>query len=86
MDNQEEFEIIEIEKDLKEESKKAVTKSTLLAIASTIMMTSGLMYAYKNNITPAIGTGLSSILFGISSGMEMNKSANLDKKIKSLRK
>ena len=86
MENQEEFEIIEIEKDLKEESKKAVTKSTLLAIASTIMMTSGLMYAYKNNITPAIGTGLSSILFGISSGMEMNKSANLDKKIKSLRK
>lgn len=86
MENQEEFEIIEIEKDLKEESKKAVTKSTLLAVASTIMMTSGLMYAYKNNITPAIGTGLSSILFGISSGMEMNKSANLDKKIKSLRK
>ena len=86
MENQEEFEIIKIEKDLKEESKKAVTNSTLLAVASTIMMTSGLIWAYKNQITPAIGTGLASVLFGISSGAEMNKSANIDEKIKQLRK
>lgn len=86
MEKQEEFEIIKIQKDLEKESKEAIVKSTLLEITSPICMTAGLILAYKNNMSQAIGMGTLSVLTGMLSGIELEKSFNIKEKIKSLKK
>ena len=86
MENLEEFEIIKIEKDLKEEKRLIITASTLHAISSTIFMSLGLFYAYKHQLAPAVLEGIASLGLGMSAGMKMNEIENIDTKIKSLRK
>ena len=86
MKNQEEFEIIKIEKNLEKEKSSIITGCTMNVICSTIFMSLGIFYAYKHQLTPSILDGIASIVLGISAGMKRNEIDNINTKIKSLRK
>lgn len=86
MKNQEEFEIIRIEKNLEREKKLAVATSTLYAISSVLSMTSGIICASNDKIPVAITHILISITFGVSSKMAANQIKDVNKRIKYLKK
>ena len=86
MENQEEFEIIKIEKCLEKEKKLTMVATTLYAISSVLSIASTIINVYNDKISLAVIYGTATIGFGIASKMKKNEYKEIDKRIKSLRK
>ncbi len=82
----EEFEIINIEKDLSREKKSAIVSTTLKCISSAIFMSLGIFYARQNNIPSAVLEGIASAGFVLSAKLKIDEIHEINKKIKSLKK
>ena len=86
MKNQEEFEVVSVDKYLGEKKRKAIAMSTFYAVSSVVFMTSGIVFAKESLIIPTVLEGIATIGTGIAAKDNYNEVKNISKRIKSLRK
>ena len=86
MENQEEFEVVSVDKYLGEKKRKAIVMSTFYTISSAVFMTSGILFAKDSLIIPTVLEGIATIGTAIAAKDKKNETISINKKIKSLRK
>lgn len=86
MKNQEEFEVVSVDKYLGEKKRKAIAMSTFYAVSSAVFFASGILFAKDSLIIPTVLEGIATIGTGIAAKDKINEVKSINKKIKSLTK